>query len=294
MYTCTCGDTYTVTLQPDGHIFNAGICTVCQTADPDYKPATEVEAVVTQTTQQEAANATADITNTVSVAINEVKAEAEASGETVSSEKLIEAVKETLTDSNDKEVTAVVNAVSDETLVNIIEAVADEKEIITTVVVQPVSEEVIKQIAAKDAEKIEKFAGNHSVVAQYLDLSVLIQAKDADGNVETLGTVDEPTKEMTFTLTIPENLRKEGRTYYIILVHDDGAAERVKVTNNGDGTVSFKANKFSTYALAYTDQVAPITGDMIHSVPMATYIVLFAAVAVLLTSIRLKRMVRVR
>ena len=45
---------------------------------------------------------------------------------------------------------------------------------------------------------------------------------------------------------------KEGRTFYVIRVHD-GKAEKLDTVENEDGTLTFKTDKFSTYALAYED-----------------------------------------
>ena len=57
---------------------------------------------------------------------------------------------------------------------------------------------------------------------------------------------------MIFTVAIPEDLMKEGRTFYVIRVHD-GKAEKLETVENEDGTLTFKTDKFSTYALAYED-----------------------------------------
>ncbi|MBQ8663043.1 MAG: hypothetical protein IJ471_04225 [Eubacterium sp.] len=289
VYTCACGDSYSEVLNPNGHIYQAGSCTVCQTVDASYKPVTEVESVASKEVQEVANKAAEDITTTVADTVKEIRAEAAASGETVSTEKLVATVKEALVESNNKKVKEVVNAVSDETLEKVIVAVAEEKEISTKVVIMPVEEDVIKETAKEDVKKIEAFAGDHSTVAQYLDLYVLIQAEDKDGNVETLGTIDEPTREMTFTLSIPAELRKDGRNFYIIFVHDNGDAERINAKDNGNGTVSFKANKFSTYALAYTDASAPQTGDIDLTSYMWAYILIMICGAVLVGTRVVKR-----
>lgn len=254
----TCKDTIRETLKAVGHIYQNGVCSVCQAKDPDYKPQAEVEVVTKPEAQKAVDEVKNDIVNTVAESLKVVKAELEASGETVSTEKLIATVKEALNlkKSESEAVKNVVNSVSDKTLEKVITAVTENKEISMVVVAEPVSVEEIKQTAKADADKIEKLASDKGAVAQYLDLEVLIQAKDAQGKVETLGTVDQPTKEVTFTLSIPENLKKDGRVFYIIRVHANGAAETLTVNNNQDGTITFKTDKFSTYALAYADTPA--------------------------------------
>ena len=253
----TCKDTIKETLKAVGHIYQNGVCSVCQAKDPDYKPQAEVEVVTKPEAQKVVDEVKNDIVNTVAESLKAVKAELAASGETVSTDKLIATVKEALEESKSEAIQAVVEAVADETLEKVITAVTENKEISMVVVAKPVSVEEIKQTAKADADKIEKLASDKGAVAQYLDLEVLIQAKDAQGKVETLGTVDQPTKEVTFTLSIPENLKKDGRVFYIIRVHANGAAETLTVNNNQDGTITFKTDKFSTYALAYAD--TPVT-----------------------------------
>lgn len=82
----------------------------------------------------------------------------------------------------------------------------------------------------------------------------------------------QPNKEVEVTVKIPTNLEKVKedytRTYYTIRIHknDDGIYEvkELKGTDNKDGTVTFKTDKFSTYILTYEDVKAttnPPTGD---------------------------------
>lgn len=244
-----CKDTTKETIKAVGHTYQNGVCSVCQTKDPEYKPETEVE-VVTKPETQQVANAVKDeMVNTVSASIKAVKAKLEASGEAVSTDKLVAAVKEALIESKSQ----VVDAVSEKTLEKVVLAAVENKEISVSVVARPVSAETVKEAAKQDVDKIEKMIAKNEAVAQYLELSVLIQAKDAEGKVETLGTIDEPKKEFTFTLSVPKNLQKEGRVFYVIRVHN-GEAEKLAVVDNKDGTISFKTDKFSTYALAYTDE----------------------------------------
>ena len=255
-----CKDTTKETIKAVGHTYQNGVCSVCQAKDPDYKPETEVE-VVTKPETQQVANAVKDeIVSTVSESIKAVKAELEAAGETVSTDKLVATVKEALKESKSEAVKAVVDAVSEKTLEKVVLATVENKEISVAVVARPVSAAAVNETAKRDAEKIEKIVANNGAVAQYLELSVLIQAKDAEGKVETLGTVEEPTKEFTFILSVPKNLQKEGRVFYVIRVHNDGEAEKLAVVDNKDGTISFKTDKFSTYALAYADE-EPAGGD---------------------------------
>lgn len=141
---------------------------------------------------------------------------------------------------NGKEVTSV----NDETVKNIKEALNDSKVISTEVQVTPVKE---TEVNAQDKKVLEGHIDENVNIAQYLDINILVKAAD-----QVIGKVNELDKEVIFTVAIPEDLMKEGRTFYVIRVHD-GKAEKLETVENEDGTLTFKTDKFSTYALAYED-----------------------------------------
>ncbi len=65
-------------------------------------------------------------------------------------------------------------------------------------------------------------------------------------------TFDETLNPITITITMPDDLANaDGDTYKVLRVHA-GAAEEVSCTDNGDGTLSFSSDKFSTYGAAST------------------------------------------
>lgn len=149
-------------------------------------------------------------------------------------------------------------AVSENTKTNIKNAINAGKEITTEVVVETVKEEAVKDDAKKaDAlladSKVKKDIGD-AKIAQYLNLEIVLKA---DG--QELGTINELKEEMTFTIAIPEELKKEGRIFKVVRVHN-GVADILDTTMNADGTVTFKTNLFSTYALAYADPATTGTG----------------------------------
>lgn len=69
---------------------------------------------------------------------------------------------------------------------------------------------------------------------------------------------------MKITVNIPQSVEgvKEGykRAYYIVRIHN-GEATILDATENGDGTISFETDKFSTYSLAYTDTLTKTEDD---------------------------------
>lgn len=141
---------------------------------------------------------------------------------------------------NGKEVTSV----SDETVKNIKEAIDNGQVISTEVQVTPVKE---TEVNAQDKKVLEDHIDENVNIAQYLDINILVKADD-----QVIGEINQLNKEITFTVAIPEDLMKEGRTFYVIRVHD-GKAEKLDTVENEDGTLTFKTDKFSTYALAYED-----------------------------------------
>lgn len=114
---------------------------------------------------------------------------------------------------------------------------------------------------------------NHSkvTVAQYLDLSVSLTADN-----EVLGTMNRLEKPVTFVVSLPEGLQKDGRVFTVIRVHD-GVAEKLKTTLV-DGKLLFETDRFSTYALVYEDGVA---SDTVVKTNDSSDVTLFASMALL-------------
>ena len=139
-----------------------------------------------------------------------------------------------------------VEGIDEETANKIAQAIADNKVIKTEVISSTVEEKDISSEAniIKSALKEEK-------VAKYYDINIMLKVDEEEiGKVESLKT------EIPITVGIPEDIPKleenMTRKFKIISVHDE-ETEELETTNNGDGTITFKAKKFSVYALAYTD-----------------------------------------
>ena len=154
-------------------------------------------------------------------------------------------------------------AVSEETIAKIKEAVDEGKQITTEVVANVVTEDTIQTEVVKE---IKAAIGTEGTVAQYLDLSIMIQAVADNGDATNLGTLNELGEKLTFTIAVPADLVKAGREFYVVRVHE-GEVDKLTVTKNEDETYSFETDKFSTYALVYEDiatpaDVSPKTNDM--------------------------------
>ncbi len=206
-----------------GHNFVNGKCTVCGTRDPKY-----VEVPIIDTSKP---------VDEVTVGINDKESQQNIS------DTMTSIVDDII---NEKEVTSV----SGETVENIKTAIDEGQVISTEVQVTPVKE---TEVNTQDKKVLEGHIDENVNIAQYLDINILVKADD-----QVIGEVNELDKEVTFTVAIPEDLMKEGRTFYVIRVHD-GKAEKLDTVENEDGTLTFKTDKFSTYALAYEDAQESIT-----------------------------------
>lgn len=140
------------------------------------------------------------------------------------------------------------SVVDEKTAEKVTEAINKGQTVTAEIVVKEVEQNKIAQ-DEKNAieEKVSDELGEDAKV-QYLDVSIVLKAGD-----EELGTLNELQEEITITIAIPEELKAEGRTYKVIRNHN-GEVTILDTVVNEDGTISFKTDRFSTYALAYADK----------------------------------------
>ena len=79
----------------------------------------------------------------------------------------------------------------------------------------------------------------------YIDISLFI--KIGNGDWEKISAVREP---IEVVVGIPENLQQEGRTFYIIRVHE-GAYTFMEDLDETADTITICTDRFSTYAVLY-------------------------------------------
>ncbi len=101
-------------------------------------------------------------------------------------------------------------------------------------------------VGLSDKKLIEGSLKEGMNVGMYLDLSLF---KQIEGENKTKIETTKGAVKVSFE--IPENLRKDGRTFYIIRVHD-GEADIITPVQNGN-LLTFETDRFSTYALTYVD-----------------------------------------
>lgn len=155
---------------------------------------------------------------------------------------------------NNQEVS--VDVISTTTLDNIKKAIENGATISTKVETKT---KELSEVDRKDLEKINTSINtmtqqDNSIikVAQYLDIQVMLESQ-LDYYNEELGNIHQLDKPITFTVNIPEELKADGRKYYVLRVHN-GETTVLDVVMNNDGTLSFATDCFSTYALVYGDE----------------------------------------
>ena len=98
-----------------------------------------------------------------------------------------------------------------------------------------------------DKTLIQDTSGDYTV-GLYFDINLF---KKVGGNDAT--KVTETNGKVQASIVIPESLRKSGRTFEIIRVHDGVATDIAGTYDENTHVFTFETDKFSTYALVYKD-----------------------------------------
>ena len=130
---------------------------------------------------------------------------------------------------------------------------------------------VSKTTPSEEAKKlVEAQLNSTNKIAMYLDLGVKVSIKDADGTV--IGSdvaLSETGTPVQFTVALDDSFINTNntvdRTYQVIRIHE-GKVDVLPATFDPETkTITFESDKFSTYALMYTDtpkaSKTPVTSD---------------------------------
>lgn len=114
-------------------------------------------------------------------------------------------------------------------------------------------------VAEADKRLVEEALSDLGYTAGlYLDVKLFKTIGDEQSQIDT---TYEP---ITLSFEIPENLRKEGRKYVVVRVHN-GVADVLNDYDDNGNTITIRTDKFSTYVLAYYDEqstnVTPSDGN---------------------------------
>lgn len=113
------------------------------------------------------------------------------------------------------------------------------------------------EVTAADVAAIDSKLAETTKVGKYLDISLFLKVVDADG--ETIvdnEKIHEAETTFTIKVTVPDELMASGnvtRTFQIVRVHDGEAEVLDSVYDETERTLTFETDRFSTYAIAYTD-----------------------------------------
>lgn len=146
-----------------------------------------------------------------------------------------------------------------------IKAGLDEGKALTVeAIVQPTEvSKINKEDAVQVGTAIEQLSAKNNSstgIAQYLDLRIAIKV---GGTV--VGDIKEVTSPLTYSIRIPEDMIKEGRSFHIVRIHNNKA--EILPIRQSENIISFDTDKFSTYALVYEDKKVEDAGTVPNPSP---------------------------
>lgn len=131
-----------------------------------------------------------------------------------------------------------------ELLEKVLEAIEKGEKIAVSIKVNELEDKNIKD---DEKQKILNQIKENQKVAQYIDISVLLENEK-----EQLGSIKELTKKVKISIEISEDLVKEGRKFFILKLHD-GNVYPIEAKLNGTN-LEFETDEFSLFTLVYEDE----------------------------------------
>ena len=120
---------------------------------------------------------------------------------------------------------------------------------------------IADSVTAKDKNAVEGIISGNYVVGSYFDISIILSV----GNDKR--TITSTDKKIEFTIALPENLINTDstvtRTYKIVRVHDGETTILDAAFDAASNKLTFKSDKFSTYAIIYSDAKTEGSGEVI-------------------------------
>ena len=113
--------------------------------------------------------------------------------------------------------------------------------------------ETIENVSDADKEAVNSYIKENLKLGAYIDISLYTKV----GN-NSATKITNPGELIEITIVIPEELRVPSEEYYIVRVHEneDGTIEKDLISgifNEDEQTFTFVTDKFSTYAIIYSD-----------------------------------------
>ena len=123
------------------------------------------------------------------------------------------------------------------------------KDVDTIITINTIDETTVNESIKNEIEKVKAYVEKENMkLVNFFDITIQIVADNA-----VVGNVAETNKPLTFQIMIPEELKKEGRTFKVVRIH--GNEIKLLNTKEENGILTFESDQFSTYALTYTDEV---------------------------------------
>lgn len=126
--------------------------------------------------------------------------------------------------------------------------------------------DITESVSKEDKEKVSAKLSDGKI-GMYLDINLFAEIYKADGSAYKADKkIAEPGESFSISVTIPVGLLdvEDGftRTFHVIRVHD-GVAEILDTAyNEKSRELTFKTDRFSTYAIAYTDKADDSENDV--------------------------------
>ncbi len=116
---------------------------------------------------------------------------------------------------------------------------------------QTITTQLVAQLveAPADADAIVKAAGDSATVARYVDAEIRVQA---DG--ETIGRITQTEEPIELAVTLSKEELDKGLIFFVVRSHE-GKTDILPARLDGT-TLLFSTDKFSSFGVAYTDDIA--------------------------------------
>ena len=117
-----------------------------------------------------------------------------------------------------------------------------------------------KEPTAEEKKLVESKLNSKNKIAMYLDLGVQLVITDSNGNiVGSEVAIRETGTPITFTVALDDSFINKNssvnRTYQVVRIHNGEVTVLPATFDANNKTITFASDKFSTYALIYTDTV---------------------------------------
>jgi hypothetical protein len=154
-----------------------------------------------------------------------------------------------------------VEGIDASTKANVINAILNDKTIVTEVEIDEIDEaDIAEEVVEQIKDTIKETNGE---IVGFLNIDVELLA-----GTDELGKITKLPNPITITVDVDDKLGNipEGtsRKFYIVRMHDGEEPELIEATYR-DGKLSFETDRFSTYAYGYSDTAItnPKTGDSV-------------------------------